>query len=108
MIKLKDNLPVQVIVFVLFFCIQTIQSQEIPKIKYLERNTMDVVKIDYDNDGDLDYIIAGVFSIRYQGRVYLVENRGTKFNRPEYIYSYPTVPLKQKLNIEQLDDLLQL
>lgn len=76
-----------------------------PKVKYLIEETMDNVKIDFDNDGDLDYIIAGVFPDRHQGRVYLIENRGTKYAKPEYIYSYPTIPVKQKLEVSMIEDI---
>lgn len=81
------------------------QSQETPIFKYFDKNTIDKVRIDYDNDGDLDYIVAGVNPERNQGRVYLIENKGTKFGKPEYIYSFPTIPVKQYLDIQQKDNI---
>ncbi len=76
-------------------------SQQTPTIKFFDENTIHQVKIDYDNDGDMDYIVAGVISEKNQGRIYLVENKGTKLGKPEYIYSFPTIPVKQHLDIQQ-------
>lgn len=90
-----------IITLVLCLVAFIVQSQELPTFKYFDKNTVDEVEIDYDNDGDLDYIIAGVISEKNQGRVYLVENNGMKFNKPEYIYSFPTIPIKQQLDILQ-------
>jgi hypothetical protein len=59
------------------------------------------VKTDYDLDGDIDYIVAGVIPEKNQGRVYLIENKGDSFKKPEYIYSYPTIPIKQVIEVEQ-------
>jgi hypothetical protein len=78
-------------------------GQKAPIIKYFHPETIDEVSIDYDNDGDLDFIVAGVNPDRLQGRVYLIENKGSKLGKPEYIYSFPSIPLKQELIIEQKD-----
>ena len=80
------------------------QSQETPTVKYFDKSTIHEVKIDYDNDGDMDYIVAGVIPDKNQGRVYLVENKGAKLGKPEYIYSFPTIPVKQHLDIQQKDN----
>jgi hypothetical protein len=79
-------------------------GQSAPKIKYFETTTIDQVQIDFDNDGDLDLIIAGVNADRNQGRVYLVENRGGKLGKPEYIYSFPSIAVKQELRVSQDKD----
>lgn len=102
----KNKQILILLIFVMLLSSFTSQSQELPKIKLLEDTTLDIVKIDFDNDGDLDVIVAGVFSIRDQGRIYLIENKGSRYNKPEYIYSYPTIPLKQHLNVEQKDDFI--
>jgi len=80
-------------------------SQQSPAIKYLEKETVDEVKIDFDNDGDLDLIIAGVFLDKNQGRVYIVEANGNKYGKPEYVYSYPTIGTKQQLEVQQKENL---
>jgi hypothetical protein len=85
----------------LFLITLNLYGQKVPNIKYFHEETVDEVRIDYDGDGDLDYIVAGVNPERLQGRVYLIENKGNKFGKPEYLYSFPSVPLKQKLVISQ-------
>ena len=81
-------------------------SQESPYIKHLAKETIDEIRIDVDFDGDLDLIIAGVFLDKNQGRVYVVETKGKKYGKPEYIYSYPTIGTKQKLEVVQKDNLI--
>ncbi len=103
--NLKNKILKQVIALSLGLFTYIAQSQEAPTFKYFEKNTIDEVKIDFDNDGDLDYIVAGVISDKNQGRVYLVENKGTKLGKPEYIYSFPTIPIKQHLEIHQDDNI---
>ena len=76
-------------------------AQKTPVIKYFDPATTDQIQLDFDNDGDLDYIIAGVIADKHQGRVYLVENKGNKYAKPEYIYSFPSIPVKQVLEIDQ-------
>ena len=90
----------------LTFCFFNAYSQEHKLFKYLDKNTIDSVKIDYDKDGDLDFIYVGVIANRNQGRVYLVENKGNKFGKPEYIYSYPTISIKQNIEIQQKDNFI--
>lgn len=103
--KLQTLLEKQVIfaVFILFSC--TGKSQNIPILKHIDKNTINEVKIDYDQDGDFDFIVVGVVSDRDQGRVYLVENKGEKLGKPEYIYSFPTISVKQQLDIKQKDNI---
>ena len=72
--KYKNNLVSPMITFVLILFFLNSYSQEPPYIKYLDSETLDRVQIDYDNDGDLDLVIAGVFVKKNQGRVYLIEN----------------------------------
>ena len=102
--NLKNHIVKPTIAFTLGLFTYIAQSQETPAFKYFDKETIDEVKIDYDNDGDLDYIIAGVIPERDQGRVYLVENLGSKLGKPEYIYSFPTIPVKQHLDIQQKDN----
>ena len=85
----------------LFLITLNMYGQKVPSIKYFHEETVDQVSIDYDGDGDLDLIVAGVNPDRLQGRVYLIENKGSKFGKPEYLYSFPSVPLKQKLVVSQ-------
>lgn len=82
----------------LFFC-SNLFSQEIPSIKHLDEETLDEVKIDIDNDGDLDVIVAGVFVKKNQGRVYLLINSGLKYDKPEFIYSFPSIGMKQTIEV---------
>jgi hypothetical protein len=103
--KIRNLNLKQLVVLLLFLCASAAKSQETPIIKYFDVNTIDEVKIDYDNDGDVDYIMAGVIPERDQGRIYLVENKGNKFGKPEYIYSFPTIPVKQQLTIHQKDNI---
>lgn len=103
--KLQNLLEKQVIfvAFILFSI--TTYSQNVPIIKYLDLDTIDEVQIDYDQDGDLDYVIAGFAPDRNQGRIYLVENQDGKLNKPEYIYSFPTIGMKQNIAIHQKDNI---
>lgn len=96
----KNNLvsPTITIAFAFFFL--NSYSQEMPYIKHLDIETIDKVEIDYDNDGDLDLIIAGVFIKKNQGRVYLIENIDSKYIKPEHLFSYPSIGLKQKMKIQ--------
>ena len=103
--KLQNQIIKRATVFVLILFTYVAQSQEAPTIKYFDKNTVDEVKIDYDNDGDSDYIIVGVIPERDQGRIYLVENKGKKFGKPAYIYSFPTIPVKQHLTILKKDNI---
>lgn len=89
-----------------FLFSNSLYSQDKPVIKYFDKTTTDTVQLDFDEDGDLDFIIAGVVADKHQGRVYLVENKGNKFAKPEYIYSFPTIPVKQKLVIEHKDQII--
>lgn len=89
--------------FILFSI--TAKGQNIPIFKHIDKNTIEEVKIDYDQDGDFDFIVVGVVSDRDQGRVYLVENKGEKLGKPEYIYSFPTISIKQQLDIKQKDNI---
>lgn len=100
----KNNLvsPIITIAFILFF--SNSYSQETPYIKYLDGETLDKVQIDYDNDGDLDLVIAGVFVKKNQGRVYLIENTGSKYGKPEHLFSFPSIGLKQKMKIHKDGD----
>ena len=103
--KLQILLEKQVILAVLILFSFTAKSQNIPILKYIDKNTIEEVKIDYDQDGDTDFILVGVVSDRDQGRVYLVENKGSKLGKPEYIYSFPTISVKQQLDINQKDNI---
>ena len=64
------------------------------------------MKIDYDGDGDMDLIIAGVFVEKNQGRVYTIKNNGQKYDKPEFIYSFPSIGMKQNIEILQDGDLI--
>lgn len=99
--KHKTNLNIHTlaVAFGLFFL--NSYSQEFPNIKYLDEETIDEVKIDYDKDGDVDLIIAGVYVKKNQGRVYLIENNGSKYNKPEHIFSFPSIGFKQEIEILQ-------
>jgi len=103
--KLQTLLKKQVILVVIVLFTTTIYSQNTHIFKHIDKNTIDEVKIDYDLDGDLDYIVVGVVSARDQGRVYLVENKGSKLDKPEYIYSFPTISVKQHIDIQQKDNI---
>lgn len=91
------------IVFVLFFL--NSYSQEYSNIKFLDEETIDEVRIDYDQDGDIDLIIAGVFVKKNQGRVYLIKNNGLKYDKPEHIFSFPSIGFKQEIEIIQDEDM---
>ena len=93
----KINLKCLVVVPVFIFICFNSFSQETPNIKYLNPETIDKFQVDIDQDGDLDLIVAGVFIEKNQGRVYVVRNKGKKFDKPDYVYSYPTIGLKQEL-----------
>lgn len=82
------------------FC-SNLYSQQIPNIKHLDEETLDKVKIDLDKDGDMDLIIAGVFVKKNQGRVYLVKNTGLRYEKPEFIFSFPSIGMKQEIEIIQ-------
>lgn len=92
--------------FLLFFTIGF--SQKAPIIKHLDEETLDEVKIDYDKDGDLDIIVAGVFIKKNQGRVYVVKNNGAFFSKPEYLFSFPTIGRKQELKVNQNGELTKI
>jgi hypothetical protein len=76
-------------------------SQRTLDIKYLDKETIDQVKIDYDKDGDLDIIVAGVFVKKNQGRVYLIKNNGIAYKKPEHIFSFPSIGTKQNIELVQ-------
>ena len=80
-------------------------SQQAPNIKFLDKETIDLVKIDFDKDGDMDLIVAGVYVKKNQGRVYIIENNGLKYEKPEYIFSFPSIGLKQNIELEQDGDI---
>lgn len=101
--KLQNLLKKEVVLIAFILFSVTGKSQNTQIYKYIDKNTTDEVKIDYDQDGDLDYIVVGVVPERDQGRVYLIENKGAKLGKPEYIYSFPTIPLKQHIAIQQKD-----
>lgn len=94
------------LVFACFIFSNLLFSQQAPYIKFLAKETIDEVRIDFDFDGDLDLIIAGVFLDKNQGRVYIVEAKGQRYGKPEYIYSYPTIGTKQKLEVDRKDNLI--
>lgn len=99
--KLQNLLEKQVILAAFIFFSFTAKGQNTPIFKHIDKNTIEEVKIDYDQDGDIDFIVVGVVPDRDQGRVYLVENKGAKLGKPEYIYSFPTISVKQQLDIKQ-------
>lgn len=101
---LQPLLKKQAILVIIILFSFTGKSQNSSIYKYFDENTIDEVKIDYDQDGDLDYIVVGVVTGRDQGRVYLVENKGDKLEKPEYIYSFPTISIKQHLVTNQKDN----
>lgn len=92
----------------LIFCFFEISGQEHKIFKHFDKSTLINVEIDYDKDGDLDFIYVGVIADRNQGRVYLIENRGSKLGNPEYIFSYPTIAVKQTIVIEQIGNLISI
>jgi translation elongation factor P/translation initiation factor 5A len=98
--KYINNLVSPTITFALVLFFLNSYSQEPTYIKYLDLETIDKVEIDYDNDGDLDFVIAGVFVKKNQGRVYLIENIGLEYNKPEHLFSFPSIGLKQKMRID--------
>jgi|TARA_B110000967_G_C18583335_1_gene410793 hypothetical protein len=59
------------------------------------------VKIDFDKDGDLDLIVAGVFVKKNQGRVYAIRNNGLDYAKPEFIFSFPSIGRKQEIEVKQ-------
>ena len=100
--NLKKSLLKLSVTLLLSFCFFKASSQEHKIFKHFDKNTIDRVEIDYDKDGDLDFIYVGVIANRNQGRVYLIENKGQgEFGKPEYIYSYPTISIKQSIEIQQ-------
>ncbi len=104
----KNSLLRFFLTILLIFYFIEVSSQENKIFKFLDKNTMNNTKIDYDNDGDLDFIYVGVIADRNQGRVYLVENKGKNFAKPEYIFSYPTIPIKQHLKISLQKNILKI
>jgi hypothetical protein len=76
-------------------------SQKTPNIRNLNEETIDEVKIDFDKDGDLDLIVAGVFVKKNQGRVYAIRNNGLDYAKPEFIFSFPSIGRKQKIEVKQ-------
>lgn len=99
--KQKKRIIKQVITAAIFLFSFIAQSQESPIFRYFDESTINNVKIDYDMDGDLDYVYVGVIPEKHQGRVYLVENKEKTLGKPEYIYSFPTIPVKQHIDIQQ-------
>ncbi|MDT0552306.1 FG-GAP repeat protein [Urechidicola vernalis] len=83
-------------------------SQKVPVIKHLDEETIDEIKIDFDKDGDLDVIVAGVFVKKNQGRVYMVKNNSFGYSKPEYLFSFPTIGRKQEISINQSGDLTKI
>lgn len=59
------------------------------------------MKIDFDKDGDLDLIVAGVFVKKNQGRVYAIRNNGLDYAKPEFIFSFPSIGRKQEIEVKQ-------
>lgn len=104
--KLQSTILTCLTVIVCLFFTTTSIAQKTPTIKYFDPLTIDQIQLDIDSDGDLDYIIVGVIANKHQGRVYLVENKGNKYAKPEYIYSFPTIPVKQVLKIEQQNNIV--
>ena len=104
--NLKISFVKLLVTILLIFCISEAYAQEHKVFKHFDKKTMNNIKIDYDKDGDLDFIYVGVIANRNQGRVYLVENKGNKFGKPEYIYSYPTISIKQNIEIQQKDNFI--
>jgi len=94
---------IYVFIFILFYSFS--YSQEIPRIKFLDEETIGQVEIDYDKDGDKDLIIVGVYVKKNQGRVYIVKNEGFGYAKPEYIFSFPTIGFKQKIETQQDNDI---
>jgi hypothetical protein len=99
--NLKINLNKLATIVIIGLSSAIAQSQDFSALKYFDQNTIHEVQIDYDLDGDIDYIVAGVIPEKNQGRVYLIENKGDSFKKPEYIYSFPTIPIKQIIEVEQ-------
>ena len=99
--KQKVNIknPLITVALTLFFL--NSYSQNALNIKYLDEETIDQVEIDYDKDGDMDIIIAGVYVKKNQGRVYLIKNNGVNYDKPEYIFSYPSIGMKQEIELYQ-------
>mgnify|MGYP000253125421 CR=1 FL=1 len=83
-------------------------SQEAPVIKHLDEETIDEIKVDYDKDGDLDLIVAGVFVKKNQGRVYMINNNGASYSKPEYLFSFPTIGRKQEISVNQNGELTKI
>ena len=104
--NLKISFVKLLVTILLIFCLSEAYAQEHKVFKHFDKKTMNNIKIDYDKDGDLDFIYVGVIADRNQGRVYLIENKGDKFAKPEYIYSYPTISIKQYIEIEHKDNLI--
>ena len=97
--KINTKSPLITLILTLFFL--NSYSQKTLNIKYLDEETIDQIKIDYDKDGDLDIIVAGVFVKKNQGRVYLINNNGITYNKPEHIFSFPSIGTKQKIELLQ-------
>ena len=70
--KLQTLLKKQVIFVVFTLFTTTIYSQNTPIIKYIDQNTIDEVKIDYDQDGDLD----AAMSTSNGNNSYILQNDG--------------------------------
>lgn len=99
--KYKINLDKHIVAFAFAFFFLNSYSQKTPIIKYLDKETIDEVKVDYDNDGDMDLIISGVFVKKNQGRVYIIKNNGLNYDKPEYLFSFPSIGRKQEIEIVQ-------
>ena len=101
----KNPLHTYIVVFAFILFCSFSYSQEIPRIKFLDEETINQVKIDYDKDGDKDLIIVGVYVKKNQGRVYIVKNEGLRYAKPEYIFSFPTIGFKQSIETQQDNDI---
>ena len=97
--KINIRYPLITLTLTLFFL--NSYSQKTENIKYLDEETISQVEIDYDKDGDMDIIIAGVYVKKNQGRVYLIKNNGINYDKPEYIFSFPSIGLKQEIELYQ-------
>ncbi len=96
--QISNSKKTFIILFFTFFLLNSYSQKKI-HIKYLDDETIDQVETDYDNDGDMDIIIAGVYVKKNQGRVYLIKNNGENYDKPEYVFSFPSIGRKQKIEL---------